>query len=44
MSQPQRIFGWASLTLASDSLSDAHGFADDAQLHVDATRAAVQQC
>ena len=44
MSQPQRIFGWASLTLASDSLSDAHGFAGDAQLHVDATRAAAQKC
>jgi hypothetical protein len=44
MSQPQRIYGWASLTLASDSLSDAHGFAGDAQMHVDGTRAAVQKC
>jgi hypothetical protein len=44
MSQPQRIVGWASLTLASTSLSDAEGFAGDAQLHVDATRAAAPNC
>lgn len=44
MSQPQRIFSWASLTLATSSLSDARGFAGDAQLHVDATRTAVQGC
>jgi hypothetical protein len=34
-SQPMRIVGWATFTLASDSLDEAHEYAGRAQLHVD---------
>lgn len=34
-SHPMRVVGWATFTLASDSLDDAHEYADHAQLHVD---------
>ena len=34
-SHPMRVVGWATFTLASDSLDDAHEYAGHAQLHVD---------
>lgn len=34
-SHPQRVIGWATLTLATDDLATAHGFAGHARLHVD---------
>lgn len=34
-SHPMRIVGWATFTLASDSLDDAHEYAGHAKLHVD---------
>jgi hypothetical protein len=40
-SQPMRIVGWASLTLATDSLDEANGFAGLAQAHIDASLAAI---
>lgn len=43
-SHPLRIVGWATLTLASDSLDDAHEFAGHAQIHVDVTRDAIDSC
>ncbi len=43
-SHPQRIYGWASLTLATDSLDDAHEYAGHAQLHVDVARDAIEGC
>ena len=43
-SHPQRIVGWASLTLASNSLDDAHEYSGHAQLHVDVSRAALDGC
>jgi len=43
-SHPQRIVGWATFTLASDSLDDAHEYAGHAQLHVDVSRAALEPC
>ncbi len=39
-----RTVGWARLTLGSDRLTDAQEYAGHAQLHVDATRAAVEAC
>ena len=33
-SHPMRIVGWATFTLASDSLDEAHEYAGHAQLHV----------
>jgi hypothetical protein len=44
MSQPQRIYGWASLTLKSTTLATAIGYATDAQMHIDSTRAAIEHC
>lgn len=39
-SHSMRVVGWATFTLASDSLDDAHEYAGHAQLHVDiSTRA-----
>ena len=35
LSHPMRVVGWASFTLASDDLDDAHEYAGHAQLHVD---------
>ncbi len=34
-SHPMRIVGWATLTLASDDLDEAHEYAGHAQLHLD---------
>lgn len=36
-SHPMRVVGWATFTLASDSLDEAREFAGHAQLHVDVT-------
>ncbi len=43
-SHPQRIVGWATFTLATDSLDDAHEYAGHARLHVDVSRAALEPC
>ena len=43
-SHPQRIVGWATLTLATDSLSEALEYAGHAQIHVDVSRDAVDGC
>ena len=36
-SHPMRIVGWATFTLDTDTLGDAHEYADHAKLHVDVT-------
>lgn len=48
-SHPQRVVGWATLTLALDdaapgALDTAHEYAGHAQLHVDVSREAVEGC
>jgi len=43
-SHPQRIVGWATLTLATDSLDEAHEYAGHAKIHVDVSRAAIDAC
>lgn len=43
-SHPQRVVGWATLTLGSDSLDEAHEYAGHARLHVDISRAAYESC
>lgn len=43
-SHPQRVVGWATLTLATDDLDDAREFAGHALIHVDVTRAAIEGC
>lgn len=40
-SHPMRIVGWATFTIASGSLDDAHEYAGHAQLHVDVALAAL---
>jgi hypothetical protein len=40
-SHPMRIVGWASLTLATDSLDEAHEYAGHAQLHVNVSLDAI---
>lgn len=40
-SHPMRIVGWATFTLASGSLDDAHEYAGHAQLHVDVSLRAL---
>lgn len=40
-SHPMRVVGWATFTLASDSLQAAHEYAGHAQLHVNISRAAL---
>lgn len=40
-SHPMRVVGWATFTLASDSLDEAHEYAGHAALHVDISRAAL---
>jgi hypothetical protein len=40
-SHPMRIVGWATFTVGSDSLDDAHEFAGHAKLHVNITRRAL---
>lgn len=41
-SHPMRVVGWATFTLGSDSLDDAHVYAGHARLHVDITRRALE--
>ncbi|WP_062386779.1 hypothetical protein [Demequina iriomotensis] len=43
-SHPQRVVGWATLTLESDDPDEAHEYAGHARLHVDVTRAAFEAC
>ncbi|WP_062213790.1 hypothetical protein [Demequina oxidasica] len=43
-SHPQRVFGWASLALASDDLNEAHEYAGHAQIHVEVSRNAFEDC
>ncbi|MEJ7777707.1 MAG: hypothetical protein WKF52_10070 [Sphingomicrobium sp.] len=43
-SHPQRIVGWATLTLQRANLAQAKNYAGHAQLHADKTRAAITQC
>lgn len=40
-SHPMRIVGWATFTLGSDSLDDAHEYGGHAQLHTDVARRAL---
>ena len=40
-SHPTRIVGWATFTLASNSVDEAHEYAGHAQLHVDVSRRAL---
>lgn len=41
-SHPMRVVGWATFTLASESLQDAHGYAGHARLHVDISSRALE--
>jgi len=41
-SHPMRIVGWATFTLASASLDEAHEYAGHAQLHVDVSSRALE--
>ncbi len=43
-SHPQRVVGWASLTLSSASLAEAREYARHARLHVDISIRAVKNC
>ncbi len=43
-SHPQRIVGWATLSLKRANLVQAKEYAGHAQLHADKTRAAVNRC
>ncbi len=43
-SHPQRVVGWATLTLDAESLDAAREYAGHAQLHVDITRSAYISC
>lgn len=43
-SHPQRIVGWATLTLQRANLAQAKNYAGHAQLHADKTRAAITRC
>lgn len=43
-SHPQRIVGWATLTLSSKQLATAREYGGHAQLHVDVARAALTAC
>ena len=43
-SHPQRIVGWATLTLQRANLAQAKNYAGHAQLHADKTRTAITQC
>lgn len=40
-SHPMRVVGWATFTLASDSLDEAHEYAGHAQLHVNISLSAL---
>ncbi len=41
-SHPMRVVGWATFTLASDSLDEAHEYAGHAKLHVDVSVRALE--
>lgn len=41
-SHPMRVVGWATFTLDSDSLKDAHEYASHADLHVTITKRALE--
>lgn len=43
-SHPQRIVGWALLSLATDDVEEVHEYAGHARLHVDITREAFSGC
>jgi hypothetical protein len=43
-SHPQRVVGWASLTLKSDRLANAREYAGHARLHVDISLRALDNC
>ncbi len=43
-SHPQRVVGWATLTLNTSSLDSAHEYAGHAQIHVDVTTGALAGC
>jgi hypothetical protein len=43
-SHPQRVVGWATLALATDSLDSARGYAGHAALHVRVSQVAVEEC
>ncbi|MEV8268189.1 hypothetical protein [Microbacterium sp. NPDC076911] len=43
-SHPQRTIGWATLALNEDDLETAREFASHAQLHINVTAAALQNC
>ncbi len=43
-SHPQRIVGWATLTLRGSTLEEAHEYAGHARLHIDITADAVAGC
>lgn len=43
-SHPQRVVGWATLTVETSSLDDAHEYAGHAKLHVDVSREALSTC
>ncbi len=43
-SHPQRVVGWATLTLGTESVETARDYAGHAQLHVDITRSAYIAC
>lgn len=43
-SHPQRVVGWASLTLQSNRLAHAHEYASHARLHVDISQRALNNC
>lgn len=40
----QRLVGWARLTVASDSLDDAHEYAGHAAIHLTVARTAMESC
>ncbi len=40
LSHPQRVVGWATFTLATDSLDEAREYAGHAEIHARLTRAA----
>lgn len=43
-SHPQRIVGWATLALGTNSLAEAHEYAGHARLHVYVTEDALDSC
>lgn len=43
-SHPQRVVGWATLTLKSKRLADAHEYASHARIHVDVSLRATNSC